>query len=100
MSRTSLLIAPASLAVAAVLGFSTAGSAMAADAADCGQAAVPAVYQTVHHDAVTQVVPGTTTTTWLWTRQAPTTETAYERTVTPAQGTWSWSRSTPTTEQQ
>ncbi|GAB4001424.1 LPXTG cell wall anchor domain-containing protein [Nocardioides ultimimeridianus] len=71
MSRHSLLLAPASLAVAAVLGLS-GGAASAAEV--CGQPAVPAVHQTVHHDAVTEVVPGTTTTTWLWTRSVATTE--------------------------
>ncbi|HWU22963.1 MAG TPA: LPXTG cell wall anchor domain-containing protein [Nocardioides sp.] len=84
MSRHSLLLAPASLAVAAVLGLS-GGAASAAEA--CGQPAVPAVHQTVHHDAVTDVVPGTTTTTWLWTRSVATTERQYSTVVVdqPAQ---------------
>ncbi|HJQ05581.1 MAG TPA: LPXTG cell wall anchor domain-containing protein [Nocardioides sp.] len=71
MSRHALLLAPASLAVAAVVGLS-GGAASATEA--CGQPAVPAVYQTVHHDAITTTVPGTSTTTWLWTRQVATTE--------------------------
>lgn len=84
MSRHTLLLAPASLAAAAVLGLS-GGAASAAEA--CGQPAVPAVYQTVHHDAVTTTVPGTSTTTWLWTRQVATTERQFSTVVVdqPAQ---------------
>ncbi|GAB3852914.1 hypothetical protein GCM10028801_04660 [Nocardioides maradonensis] len=84
MSRHALLLAPASLAVAAVVGLS-GGAASAAEV--CGQPAVPAVYQTVHHDAITTTVQGTSTTTWLWTRQVATTERQYSTVVVdqPAQ---------------
>ncbi|KRA38979.1 MULTISPECIES: LPXTG cell wall anchor domain-containing protein [unclassified Nocardioides] len=89
------LIAPVSLAAAAVFGFAPlalAGAAHAADDVTCGQPAVPAVYSSVDHPAVVTTIGEVTHAEWLWQRAVPTTELEYTRTVTPAQGTWSWSR--------
>lgn len=85
------LLAPLSIAAAAVLGFSPSAAHAAEDAA-CGQPAVPAVYSSVAHPAVVTTVPAVTHLEWLWQRAVPTTEFEYSRTVSPAQGTWSWSR--------
>lgn len=85
------LLAPLSLAAAAVIGFAPS-AAHAAEEAACGQPAVPAVYSTVDHPAVVTTVPEVTHVEWLWQRAVPTTEFEYSRTVSPAQGTWSWSR--------
>ncbi|WP_182378355.1 LPXTG cell wall anchor domain-containing protein [Nocardioides sp. WS12] len=85
------LLAPLSLAAAAVLGFAPS-SASAAEDASCGQPAVPAVYSQVDHPAVVTTIGEVTHVEWLWQRSIPTTEFEYARTVTPAQGTWSWSR--------
>lgn len=89
------LIAPVSVAAAAVFGFAPlalAGAAHAAADAGCGQPAVPAVYSSVDHPAVVTTIGEVTHNEWLWQRAVPTTEIEYTRTVTPAQGTWSWSR--------
>lgn len=85
------LIAPLSLAAAAVLGFAPSAAHAAEDAA-CGQPAIPAVYAQVDHPAVVTTIGEVTHVEWLWQRSVPTTEFEFSRTVSPARGTWSWSR--------
>lgn len=84
-----LVLAPVALATAAVVGF---GPAASADAASCGQPAVPAVYATVEHPAVVTHVPAVTHPEWRWQRSVATTESEHAKVVKPARGTWTWAR--------
>lgn len=95
-----LVLAPVALATAAVLGFGPATSAAAADAATCGQPAVPAVHATVEHPAVVTAVPALTHPEWRWQRTVATTETEHGKVVTPARGTWTWSRTVDVVERE
>lgn len=88
---------PGSLVAAAVLTFGTT-TAYAAPAADCGQPAVDAVYQTIQVPAVTQTVPAVTHLAWRWTRQMPTFDAEYSRTVAEGYDIVAWSRTTDVLE--
>lgn len=92
-----LVLAPVALATAAVVGF---GPSASADAATCGQPAVPAVYDTVEHPAVVTHVPAATHQEWRWQRSVATTETAFGKVVQPASGTWTWSRTVDVLERE
>lgn len=95
-----LVLAPVALATAAVIGFGPAASATSADAVDCGQPAVPAVYGTVEHPAVVTSVPALTHQEWRWQRSVATTETAFGKVVAPARGTWTWNRTVDVLERE
>ncbi|NHA01159.1 hypothetical protein G5V59_18375 [Nocardioides sp. W3-2-3] len=93
-----LVITPAALATAAVVGLGP--SAHAADPATCGQPAVPAVYVAVEHPAVVTTVPAVTHQEWAWQRTVATSEAEHSRVVTPATGYWTWSRSVEVMERE
>lgn len=93
-----LVLAPVTLASAAVLGLGP--SAQAADPATCGQPAVPAVYDAVAHPAVTTAVPAVTHQEWAWQRTLATTEAEHSRVVAPATGRWTWTRSVDVVERE
>lgn len=92
-----LVLVPIALATAAVVGF---GPSASADAATCGQPAVPAVYETVEHPAAVTPVPAVTHQEWRWQRSVATTETAFGKVVRPAGGTWTWSRTVDVLERE
>ncbi|WP_157537098.1 LPXTG cell wall anchor domain-containing protein [Nocardioides sp. Root190] len=73
-----LVLAPVALAAAAVIGFGPMGSAQAAE---CGQPAVPAVFESVEHPAVLTTVPAVTHLEWTWRRDVASVETEHARTV-------------------
>ncbi|HVK30140.1 MAG TPA: LPXTG cell wall anchor domain-containing protein [Nocardioides sp.] len=97
-----LVLAPIALATAAVIGCGAGASAAtdAADAAACGQPAVPAVYETVEHPEVVTAVPALTHQEWRWQRSVTTTETEHSKVVEPARGTWTWTRTVDTVERE
>jgi len=83
---------PGSLVAAAVLTLGKTTTAHAAVA--CGTPGSHAVYETLDHPAVYTTVPAVTHREWRWTRQVPTSELEYSRTVSEGCHLVTWSRST------
>jgi hypothetical protein len=93
MSTTRFLTGSfAAVAVASAVSLATP-SAYAADepGQPCGVASIPAVFQTVTHDAVYRTTPAVTHQEWRWEREVTTYEHEYSK-VTPASTTVDWTR--------
>ena len=82
-------LATLAVASAVTLAAPSAGAASLPDV-PCGQAATPAVYQTVKHEPVVREVPAVTHPAWLWQRDVTTTSYEFSRVVRAAYTEYLW----------